>query len=418
MNTLSGAPIHPHRLIHFFWLALMGIAILILVGALPGYLGGFPFEGLARLEALPEVILGAQVISSVTSIACAVLCLGLAALLYARKPGDRMALFISFYLILYGILMAGPIEAVLHYLGIPATIVYTVQMIFTTAPTVILMCTFPNGSLAPAWTKWLVALSLVLTLLVLSRPVENWFTLTTLYSLSVSLLTVVVLMGGVVAQVYRYRYVLSALERAQVKWAVSGLYLWMLTLLVSSIPWYILQTMPPDQPQPGWVVISSISWWLSLMIMPLFLTISILRYRLFDVDLFIRRTLVYGALTLTLGLVFFTGVALLQQVFGTLSGTENSPVAIVLSTLAIAALFNPLRRRIQRDIDRRFFRQKYNAEQALEQFALSVRDEVELEQLSQHLLTVVQETMQPEQVSLWLQPQLEKLRSVNEWKNK
>ena len=418
MNTLSGAPIHPHRLIHFFWLALMGIAILILVGALPGYLGGFPFEGLARLEALPEVILGAQVISSVTSIAYAVLCLGLAALLYARKPGDRMALFISFYLILYGILMAGPIEAVLHYLGIPATIVYTVQMIFTTAPTVILMCTFPNGSLAPAWTKWLVALSLVLTLLVLSRPVENWFTLTTLYSLSVSLLTVVVLMGGVVAQVYRYRYVLSALERAQVKWAVSGLYLWMLTLLVSSIPWYILQTMPPDQPQPGWVVITSISWWLSLMIIPLFLTISILRYRLFDIDLFIRRTLVYGALTLTLGLVFFTGVALLQQVFGTLSGTENSPVAIVLSTLAIAALFNPLRRRIQRDIDRRFFRQKYNAEQALEQFALSVRDEVELEQLTQHLLTVVQETMQPEQVSLWLQPQLEKLRSVNEWKNK
>jgi hypothetical protein len=96
-------------------------------------------------------------------------------------------------------------------------------------------------------------------------------------------------------------------------------------------------------------------------------------------------------------------VALLQQVFGALTGTENSPVAIVLSTLAIAALFNPLRRGVQDFIDRRFYRKKYNAEQALVQFAVAARSETDIEQLSAELVSMVQDTMQPESVILWLQ---------------
>jgi len=216
------------------------------------------------------------------------------------------------------------------------------------------------------------------------------------------------LISAMVSLVYRYRKVLSLPERVQVKWVISGLFIWFAYEVIVFAPWILIQNLPAGQPKPWWVPITSVSWWLSLIILPLFLTIAILRYRLFDIDLLIRRTLVYAALTLTLGLVFFTGVALLQQVFGTLSGTENSPVAIVLSTLAIAALFSPLRRRIQHDIDRRFFRKKYNAEQTLEQFALNARDKVDLEQLSQYLLAVVQETMQPEQASLWLRPQAER----------
>jgi hypothetical protein len=131
--------------------------------------------------------------------------------------------------------------------------------------------------------------------------------------------------------------------------------------------------------------------------------IAILKYRLYEIDIIINRTLVYGSLTATLVALYFGGIVVLQRIFVALTG-ETSTLAVVASTLAIAALFNPLRRRIQSFIDRRFYRRKYDARKTLEAFSSTLRDETDLEALNDGLVGVVRETMQPAHTSLWLRP--------------
>jgi hypothetical protein len=141
----------------------------------------------------------------------------------------------------------------------------------------------------------------------------------------------------------------------------------------------------------------------ALLVVPVFAYIAILKYRLYDIDVIINRTLVYGSLTATLVALYIGGIAVLQRVFVFLTG-QRSTLAVVASTLLIAALFNPLRRRIQSFIDRRFYRKKYDTRKTLEAFSATLRDETDLEALRENLVGVVRETMQPGHVSLWLRP--------------
>jgi hypothetical protein len=138
-----------------------------------------------------------------------------------------------------------------------------------------------------------------------------------------------------------------------------------------------------------------------IALIPLSIGVAILRSGLYDIDLIINRTLVYGPLTAMLVALYFGGIVLLQRVFVALTG-EKSTLTVVASTLAIAALFNPLRRRIQSFIDRRFYRSKYDARKTLEAFSVKLRDETDLQTLNNDLVEVVRETMQPAHVSLWL----------------
>jgi hypothetical protein len=199
------------------------------------------------------------------------------------------------------------------------------------------------------------------------------------------------------AQVMRLRRT-GGVERQQIKWfayaavaAASGGLLRYVVPVTLGVPWLELVGFVP-------MVVGAVS-------VPVSMGIAILRYRLYEIDLIINRTLVYGSLTVALALVYFGGVATTQTAFRPLTGQEQQPqLAIVVSTLVIAALFNPLRRRIQTFIDRPFYRRKYDAAKTLEVFSAKLRDETDLDALSEELVGVITETVQSALVSLWLRP--------------
>ena len=139
------------------------------------------------------------------------------------------------------------------------------------------------------------------------------------------------------------------------------------------------------------------------LLIPLSIGVAVLRSRLFDIDAIINRTLVYGSLTVALVALYFGGVAALQRVFVAFT-SQQSTLAVVASTLAIAALFNPLRRRVQGFVDRRFYRRKYDARKTLDAFSTKLRDETDLQALNAALVGVVRQTMQPAHVTVWLRP--------------
>jgi hypothetical protein len=195
-------------------------------------------------------------------------------------------------------------------------------------------------------------------------------------------------LGGIVSIVLRYRRA-QAIERQQLKWL---LYNFVLFAVV-----YAVLGLSQDSEAPGTIL--DILFLLSILLVPVAITMAVLRYRLFDIDLIIRRTLVYTLLTGLLGAVYLGSVVLLQSLF---RGQANSSVSVAASTLLITALFTPLRRRIQTLIDRRLYRSKYHAQQVIEQFGNAAQNEADLETLSEDLMEVIGATIQPRSGVLWI----------------
>jgi hypothetical protein len=190
-----------------------------------------------------------------------------------------------------------------------------------------------------------------------------------------------------------YRTTPSTKERRQLRWVVWG-------SAIAFFPWVLILILSPflgTTPRAALPLLG-----VSFMALPTSVAIAILREQLFDIDVILRRTATYALVTALLLFIFFGSVILLQQLFANLTGAGQNEIVTVLSTLAIAALFVPVRNRVQGLIDRHFNRKKYDAQQVLTRFGETVRDETDLEKLTSELVSVVQETMQPKRVTLWL----------------
>ena len=211
------------------------------------------------------------------------------------------------------------------------------------------------------------------------------------------------MLASVISLVMRYRRSRGE-ERQQIKWIAFAASFVGLLYLMAMVCAFIFPSGAWFQAgSPLWLDLLGYAALSSFTLVPVAIGFAVLRYRLYDIDILINRTLVYGSITVLLALVYFGGVAGLQRLLAPVAG-QDSQLAIVASTLAIAALFNPLRRRTQRFIDQRFYRRKYDAAKTLEQFSSKLRDETDLNALRGDILAVVRETMQPEHVSFWLAP--------------
>jgi hypothetical protein len=213
------------------------------------------------------------------------------------------------------------------------------------------------------------------------------------------------MLASALSLVLRYRRS-GGEERHQIKWIAFAASVVVVVYAIAMIASFVF-------PEESWTTAGSV-WWLNLLtyavlssftLVPIAVGIAVLKYRLYEIDLIINRALVYGSLTVMLVALYLGGIVLLQMVFVAFTG-QRSTLAVVASTLLIAALFNPLRRRIQSFIDRRFYRRKYDAAKTLEAFSTKLRDETDLNALSGDLVGVVRETMQPAHVSLWLRPDM------------
>ena len=397
------------------WVAIAGLALGVLVVALP-----VDFQA-ARTILSPETQVPGQltpedvrllrqwglsldfyaVYQTAMLVCFALVFMATGALLFWHRSDDPIVLFVSLWFVLF-VLTGSPLLDPLIRLY-PA---WQLPVRFLQGASIgcfpIFTFLFPDGRFVPRWTR---ALTIAWVVWIVISPFTP-FVVADFAGASALWFGVLVPGGmgiGILAQVYRYLRVSSRVERQQTKWVLFGFGV----LAVGFVVYSLLPLMIPTVAEPGFARVLYLNFSetfflvLPFCLLPVCIGIGILRYRLWDIDQLINRTLVYGSLTVVLALVYFASVVLLQGLFRPLFGPTND-LAIVASTLAIATLFQPLRRQVQSVIDQRFYRRKYDAAQTLQAFAAHVRDEVDVSRLSDEMLRVIHETLHPEQVSLWL----------------
>lgn len=342
-------------------------------------------------------------------------CVLFAVLIFSRRPSDWMVMFVGLTLLLTALLYTAPaFEAPvpLPVIGLLAALAEICQVAF--------VYLFPDGRFVPRriWLAllplfvWRPAMWIVVYLphfFSLRRSGENF------YYIPQDNRDLVLFLGllaiGIIAQVYRYRHHSTAIQRQQTKWLVLGI---AFAIMVVGSYVLVVNALPAVQQLNTQALLARLLSrtlnHLVLLLLPVMLTFSILRYRLWEIDRLINRTLVYSTLTVSLAIIYGVSILILQVALGEV--INGNQFAVVGSTLLSAVMFQPLRRRIQWAIDRRFYRSKHDAAIALTAFSETLRHEVDIEQLTERLLEVVQSTMQPEHVSLWVKQPERKRREA------
>lgn len=317
-------------------------------------------------------------------------------ILFWRRSYDRVALLASFALMMvpfgYDFLTLQALPPAWFWLIPTLSVIGNVS---------ILLCAyvFPDGRFVPHWVRWLALFMICFWVF------NGIFPFWPLSPLIFDLILFGLIASTIIVQIYRYRTVSTSRQRQQTKWVVYGISIAALGNLGTRLL-FAFVLLPRSHNTLLLLSLEVLLVTCSMLVIPPTLGIAILRSRLWDIDVIINRTLVYAVLTAILALVYFVSIMVLQSFVNVLTGQlslwSQSPLVIVASTLGIATLFQPLRQRIQAIIDRRFYRSKYDAARTLAAFSAALRNEVNLDELREALIQVVQETMQPSHVSLWL----------------
>ena len=326
-------------------------------------------------------------------------CCALGALIFWRKSADRMALFCAYMLVLFG---GAAYTSILQETLAPISpawfaLIGTLDFLGQSS-ILIFFLLFPSGRFVPRWSRW-VAFCVVLYWIYAIFLSNNFYSQNSWSNLVFFAL----LLCTVGMQVYRFRRVSTFRERQQTKWVVFGFSTGVLGFVLTVVLVNIFLSPFLQHSSALLTLVGGTLIYGFLLLIPISIAIAILRSRLYDIDIVINRALVYGLLTGILGALYTGFIIGLESLAGAIIGqASGQPVALVISTVAIFALFQPVRKNIQTLIDRRFYRKKYDAEKTLAAFSTVLRNEVDLDQLREQLLAVVQETMQPAHVSLWL----------------
>jgi hypothetical protein len=395
------------RALRWVWLAVFLIVLGVWAAAVPARIQELsldPYNFAPALENLGLTVgfFSAYATALDASVMLAFILVG--ALIFWRKSNDRTAILFSLALILMPVILI-PLSPSIYriYPGWRIPILLIRSIAGVTA--INLFYIFPTGRFVPGWTRWLTILSLafgVIPVLPGVNPPADFAGLRRPADFILIAILLVFLGSGVFAQIFRYRYSSTPVEKQQTKWVVLGFAGVFLSFIIVFLPLLFVPSLRFSGSSSLlyilWVIPATL---ISLFFIPLSITMSILRYRLWDIDFLLRRTLAYTILTSILAVVYFGGVLLLQMAFR-LFTQETSQAAVVISTLTIAFLFTPLRKRIQAVIDRRFYRRQYSVEQTMNAFSESLRDEMDVDQLMGQITALVDETMQPVRVSFWL----------------